>query len=202
VPDYLYTDEGPENYVQYVFNVSVLRASLKKLAGIDLVRQEELGRLHNWNDAYRFGCRQIEVEEARFRRVGSIFNHHKTGTYARNLETNFMALVDEYPGITFYALIPPYSAQWLRSIRSYNPFALNDYLGFRHYLAGLRRPNLKVFDFMSDEKVVTDGTHYRDLAHYSESINEMMFRRMYNGEHLPVMEHVDMMYADKPMKCH
>lgn len=201
VPDYLYTDEGPADYIQYVFNVSVLRASLKKLAGIDLVREEDLGRLHNWNDEYRFGCQQIEVEEARFRRVGSIFNHHKVGTYRRNVETNFMALVDEFPNITFYALIPPYSAQWLRSIRSYNPFALNDYLGFRHYLAGLRRPNLQVFDFMADEGVVTDGTNYRDLAHYSESINEMMFRRMYSGEHLPVIEHVDMMYADKPMKC-
>jgi hypothetical protein len=201
VPDYLYTDEGPHNYVKYIFNVSVLRDSIKRLAGIDVVREQDLGRVHNWNDEYSFGCKQIEVEEARFRRVGSIFNHHKVGTYGHSLDTNFMALVDEYPNITFYALIPPYSAQWLRSIRYYNPFALNDYLGFRHYLASLHRPNVQVFDFMSDEKVVTNGANYRDLAHYSESINEMMFRRMYRGEHLPVLEHVDEVYADKPMKC-
>jgi hypothetical protein len=29
-----------------------------------------------------------------------------------------------------------------------------------------------------------------------------MFRRMYEGERLPVMEHIDVAYADKPMKCH
>lgn len=202
VPDYLYKDDGPADYIQYVFNVSVLRDSLMRLAHIDVVREEELGRVHNWNDAYSFGCRQIEVEEARFRRVGSIFSHHKVGTYKANVEANFTALVDEYPKIEFYALIPPYSAQWLRSIQYYNPFALNDYLGFRHYLAGLKRPNLKVLDFMSDEQVVTDGGNYRDLAHYSERINEMMFRRMYDGEHLPVMDHIDAVYADEPMKCH
>lgn len=201
VPDYLYQDESPTDYVKYIFNVSVLRASLKQLAGIDLVRERDLGRLHNWNDEYSFGCEQIEVEEQRFRRVGAIFQHHKNGVYERNLDTNFMALVDEYPNITFYALIPPYSAQWLRSLRSCNPFALSDYLGFRHYLATVQQSNLHVFDFMADEKIITDGGNYRDLAHFREEINEMMFRRMYSGEHLPVLDHVDLVYADKLMKC-
>ena len=201
VPDYLYEDDDPADYVKYIFNISVLRASLKRMAGIDLVHERELGRLHNWNDAYRFGCEEIEVEEQRFRRIGDIFQHHKTGVYASNLETNFMSLVDAYPNITFYALIPPYSAQWLRSLGSYNVFALNDYLGFRRYLATVQRPNLQVFDFMSDEKIITDGSNYRDLAHFSEDVNEMMFRRMYEGEHLPVLDRIDLVYDEKPMRC-
>jgi hypothetical protein len=67
-------------------------------------------------------------------------------------------------------------------------------------MASQRRPNLKVFDFMADESVVTNGKNYRDLAHFHEDINSMMFKRAYEGENLPVVDHVDA-YADKPMKC-
>lgn len=200
VPDYLYKDDGALNYVKYVFNVSVLRASLKRVVGMGVVPQEELGRLHNWSSTYKYGCDQMAVEEARFKRVGSIFKNHKIGTYRQSLDANFFAMVDEYPNVTFYAMLPPYSAQWVRNLSSYNPFALNDYLGFRKYMASQRRPNLKVFDFMGDESVVTNGKNYRDLAHFHEDINSMMFKRAYEGEHLPVVDHVDA-YADKPMKC-
>ncbi|NEX62713.1 hypothetical protein [Noviherbaspirillum galbum] len=200
VPDYLYRDDSALDYVKYVFNVSVLRASFKRLAGVGLVPESELGRVHNWSNTYDYGCSQIAVEEARFKRVGSIFKNHKIGTYRQSVDMNFFALVDEYPKVEFYAMLPPYSAQWVRSLSNYNPFALNDFLGFRKYLASWKRPNLRLFDFMADESIVTNGHNYRDLAHFHESVNQLMFRRALAGEHLPVVDHVNS-YIDKPMKC-
>lgn len=201
VPDFLYREDSVADYAGYVFNLSVLRASFKKMAGIGVVRENELGRVHNWSDAYHYGCQAIAVSQARFRRIGAFaFTHHMSGVYARNLDANFFALVDAYPDVTFYALIPPYSAQWLHDVRQYNPRAFADYIGFRHSLAAARRPNLRVYDFMSDRELITAGKNYRDLAHYDESVNQLMFRRMLMGAPHPPDEPIDA-YADLPMRC-
>lgn len=201
VPDFLYDDGGPVSTLKYVFNLSVLRASLKKLVGIGTVRAEQLGRLHNWNGDYHYGCDSIEVSERRFQRVGAfLFTHHKSGIYVRNLEANFVALVRANPAVQFYAVLPPYSAQWLRDLDAHNPLAMRDFLDFRRYMGALQLPNLKVYDFMADADLITSGMNYRDLAHFHERVNQAMFRRVWRDEPLPVRDHIERFEA-LPMRC-
>lgn len=99
-----------------------------------------------------------------------------------NIHQNVTALADEYPDVTFYYFIPPYSAVWWGEL-------VADGTIYRQHEAEtivieqiLPYSNIKLFSFNNLTDITTDINHYKDSLHYGSWINSLMLEYMHDGK--------------------
>lgn len=102
-------------------------------------------------------------------------------TVMDSAEQNIAALAREYPEVTFYYFITPYSIVWWKNMVSSGSV-------YRHLEAeqiiiekALECDNIQMYSFNLLTDIVTDLNNYRDEAHYASWINSLMLRYMKDG---------------------
>lgn len=98
-----------------------------------------------------------------------------------NLKQNVISLAEEHPETEFYLFFPPYSIYSFDSLNQQG--ALEKQLDAEKYALELllQYDNIHMFSFFGETDLVCDLDHYKDIAHYSEDVNEQMLNWMAEG---------------------
>lgn len=180
LPEYLY-DEDPLNDVSYLFNKDVLFEYILKPViqrqATDLSTvyaswwtpeyYNEQWVMHNYT-----APEKVEEETAE----DAFLERTKT-----NLDTNILPYIEAHPETTFYIFLPPYSVLYWYDAEQENhldaTMAQIAYIGETL----MNYDNVRLFDFMTEEDIVTDINNYADIIHYTPETNTYMVECFKDG---------------------
>ncbi len=113
-----------------------------------------------------------------------------------NLQQNLIQLAIDNPDIEFYCFFPPYSIVYYGNLNQSN--TLNYHLNALKYASELivEYDNIKLFSFLDLYDVTTNYALYKDETHYSEEINDDIFKYMEKQQHLITSENIDEHFDD------
>ncbi len=187
LPDYLY-DFNIFNDVKYWFNMDVL-ARLPELyeyntQGLDRPSELNLDMLYNWTDGVIYGKARVYTQFQHW-------DHPKTAAMAvegiapsvkGNLERHLLPFVKDHPETEFLFVYPPYSTlQWYHTyLYGQEDRFLYGRTEFARTL--LAYPNVRMYDYQTNEEWATDYDQYADFTHYSGAINTAYIQAMGRGE--------------------
>jgi hypothetical protein len=187
LPFYLYDDDLMNDY-KYLLSIDtmvfykyIIRANL---FGKDR-RYLELDNYGYWGHRYKFSKEIVikDWEEASFNRDISI-NDYDISMLKESFDANFKKHFQDNPDVEFDIFFPPYSV--LVWIDTYEKGLVDKILAFRSYVVEFasKQPNVRIFDFQSIGDIVLDLNNYKDVSHYSPSINDFMIDSISTGAHL------------------
>lgn len=185
-PEYLY-DDNLLNDIGYLFNKTVLVDYT-----LGNIRRTLAGRESDSYDAYSgwahldvFGRERVMADYDRPAQVSepAPLTEDRLGEIRENIEQNVLSIAREHPETTFYCFIPPYSIAKIDSWYRLN--AVDYYYGIMEEVSRilLAEENIRVFCFFEDTELVCDLDSYRDIIHYSGSVNSHILECMARGEH-------------------
>lgn len=187
-PTYLYNDSLFDD-TNYVFNRDVLFKRVYPMmratgepdfqAGITSFDDYENWMGAGWgfgyNAVYPDGMQPMEQKEQM--PLSAEDREKATG----NIRQNITALPKENPQIDFYYFLTPYSAAWWRIL--YYDGLLERHLEVERLAIEemLQCPNIHIFSFDCFTDITGNLDNYRDVNHYSESINALILQYMHDG---------------------
>lgn len=184
-PLYMY-DDNLINDVNYVFNKNVVISSL--LSVLHSIRGEEstsFDEYASWQQYYKFSKKTVD---SGYKRVdkNSVYtlseNDYKN--IMENISQNVTDLADQYPNVQFYLFYPPYSIYfWDNANQLGNLNMILDMIEYATELI-LEHKNIYLYSFINEFDIVTNLNNYRDERHYSEKINSLMLKYMYDDKDL------------------
>lgn len=183
-PTYLY-DDNPFNDVKYLLNKEVF---LENTLGV--LEYTAAGHTTTSFDAYgswEFETGKEAVLAAYDRPEITTGAEEMTQEEADNLvyvlETELVALAEEYPDTEFLYYFPPYSIlDWDLHVRQRSAGCYTD--AFRLATQTLlQAENIRVFSFYTDFDTITDLSNYRDVVHHNSTINTLLLQRIAAGEY-------------------
>ena len=203
-PFYLY-DDCWINDAEYVFNRDVLFSRV-----YPMIKEKDMPDFKSgitsfddyssWMKGYSFGqesaLKNTPAAEEPAEHDG--LTPEETDIIKTNIQLNVTALAKQYPGITFYYFLTPYSAAWwqilLREER------LDKQVDAEKIVIEeiLEVPNIKLFSLNCLFDVTTDLNNYKDERHYGEWINSLVLRYIYDGKCLLTKEnYLDYLEAER-----
>ncbi len=93
---------------------------------------------------------------------------------ADNVEQNVVSLARQHPETTFIYFFPPYSMAYWGGVRQEGNLERYVELVHKASLQMLECDNIHVYCFGFQEDVTSDLDNYRDVAHYSAEINDLI----------------------------
>ncbi|WP_051199286.1 UDP-2,4-diacetamido-2,4,6-trideoxy-beta-L-altropyranose hydrolase [Butyrivibrio fibrisolvens] len=101
---------------------------------------------------------------------------------AQNLEVNFLPYIKEHQETTFYIFFAPYSVLYWYDVMQDNNMEAT--IAQVQLIANtlLEYDNVRLFDFMDNEEIITDLSNYADTIHYKPEYNAWMVRCFNSGE--------------------
>ncbi len=201
-PTYLY-DTNVLNDVRYLFNRDVFFYRVWPTFRASLEERIRLGQnwtgggffnsfddYANWASAYKFGLYAVCPEGVSACVPGEPV--YLTDELAKNatesVRQNITELAAEYPDVSFYCFIPPYSALWWKEhvedgtiygIIEAERIMAEEILGCK---------NIKLFSFNLLTDITTDMNNYKDTTHYGPWINDMILQYIHDGKCLLTSE--------------
>ncbi len=180
-------DNNVFNDVEYVLNKTILSNSVKMVkntaAGVPPTTFDEY---MNWMSSYTFGKDAVLSTYKRPEITGTnapITEDDKALVEA-NIKQNIIDLASDYPDVTFYTWIPPYSVCFYDQENRKGTLQ-RDMDAMETEIAMLVKvPNIKLYGFADKENIVTDLSLYKDVAHYGESVNSYVLSCMAADEGL------------------
>ncbi len=200
-PLYLY-DNNLLNDLSYLLNIDILIESftgvlLYTLQGNETITLDDYG---TWYQAFDFSKEAVLSTYTRpsITQEQKELTEEQAASVTKNIEENVIKLAREHPETTFYLFYPPYSvAYWDVTQR-------NGELNYMHDVKLLvtklilEVENIKLFSFEQDREIITNLDNYKDQAHYSEEINELMLEYMSRDEYLLTEEnYLEILQADR-----
>ena len=189
-PTYLY-DENPFNDVHYLFNRDVFFSRVYPMLknkydiGIDLFDEYA-----NWMEWFRFGKNTLYPDGITAPAAGEPVHltEEEAERVRANVRQNVTALAEEYPGVTYYCFITPYSAGWwMKQVENGTACRVNE--TERIVIEEiLKCPSIRLYSFNTRFDITTDLNHYKDLTHYGEWINSLILQSMCEGKGLLTAE--------------
>ena len=181
LPEYLY-DDNIFNDVNYIFNKDVLFQYILKpiiqRQGTDLSTV-----YYSWWTPEYYNEQWVMPNYVPADKVEEV-----TGTSAYiqstalNLEQNILPFIQEHEETTFYIFFAPYSVLYWYDVMQENH--LDATLYQTEYIAStlLSYDNVRLFDFMDNEEIITDINNYADEIHYKPEFNSWMVECFENGD--------------------
>lgn len=101
---------------------------------------------------------------------------------SKNLEVNFLPYIKEHQETTFYIFFAPYSVLYWYDVMQDNN--LEATIAQVELIANtlLEYDNVRLFDFMDNEEIITDLFNYADTIHYKPEYNSWMVECFNSGE--------------------
>lgn len=198
-PTYLY-DENYLNDVQYVLNKDVLLEDIYGVINntLDGKGTTSFDEYSNWMEYSVFGeaavmdsYTRLEVTEANWEAM----DEQQARIYD-NITENIISVARANTETQFYIFFPPYSICFWDDMS-------------RRGLVGWQTENIKIaaelllecenihlYAFYDEYDIVCNLDNYKDIAHYSENINEQILEWMANGEHELTKENIEQYFVD------
>ena len=187
-PMYLY-DDNLFNDVEYVFNRDVV---FKRVYPMEKAGREpgftggitSFDDYSNWMaDGPVFGFDAVFPEglpELEQREISDLTPDLKE-TVLGNIRQNITELAGEYPDVTFYYFLTPYSAAWWREQLFNGTLARQvevERLAIEEMLAC---GNIRLFSFNCMTDITANMDNYKDECHYGEWVNSQILQYMKEG---------------------
>lgn len=174
-------DKNPFNDVEYVLNKTILSNSVKMVkktaAGEPATSFDEY---MNWMSQYTFGKEAVLATYSRPEITGTnapITEEDKALIQA-NIQKNIIDLANDYPDVTFYIWIPPYSVCFYDQENRKGTLQRDMDAMETEIEMLVDVPNIRLYGFADREDIVTDLSLYKDVAHYGESVNSLVLQCM------------------------
>ena len=181
MPTYMY-DRNPFNDYDYLFNEGVItmmgRNLLKQLKHEPSTSFDEYS---NWTEGKVFGKDAIIAYEPRLPKgvyKDKELTEEDLQRIKENLERNIIAHAKAYPGVEFYAFVPPRSVIfWDALDRTESIDRTIDMLEYAFKLL-TEVPNIRLYAYDDMTGITTDLDNYMDSQHYSEEISSLLLEYM------------------------
>lgn len=174
------------NILKYVFNISSLEMDLKILVK-ELLGKNEKNWIHNWSywgDDFDYGEEKTldfsnETKNGR-QNIGQLkiaqSKYNKENLYKNLYELEQLIIKNQ--DIKYKIYLPPYSTLYWYILKKYNSY--DDIIEFRNYLIKklLSFSNVEIYDFQTEEAIVSNLNNYKDSIHYSPDINSLVIKRI------------------------
>ncbi len=185
-PAYL-IDSNPFNDVEYILNKSLLSDAVTNIKmTLSHTPSTDFDEYSNWMSMYTFGKEQVLASYIRPEQSPETipFTDEDRTLMKANLEANVISLAADYPDVTFYIWIPPYSMAFYDvENRKGSLGKCMDAMEYEcELLTGI--DNIRLFGYADREDIVCDLSLYKDMAHYSEDVNSMLLDAMAKNEGL------------------
>lgn len=187
-PTYLY-DDNLLNDVNYVLNRDVLFKRIYPM----LTENDEEGFTPGiasfddygfWMSGYSCGIHAIRPEGVTVQEPGEPvhLDEESREILLGNIRQNVTSLASEYPEVTFYYFITPYSSIWWQA-------ELEKGTIYRQIEAEqliieecLQYDNIRIFSFNLLTDLTTDMNNYVDTVHYASWFNTLILQYMHDGK--------------------
>ena len=180
LPEYLY-DDNYINDINYLFNKDVLFQYILKpiiqRQGTDLSTV-----YYSWWTPEYYNEQWVMPNYVPVEKVDEVTGEDAYIEATRlNLETNILPFIQEHEETTFYIFFAPYSVLYWYDVMQENH--LDATLYQVEYIAGrlLECDNVRLFDFMDNEEIITDINNYADEIHYKPEFNSWMVQCFNDG---------------------
>lgn len=174
-------DDNPFNDVEYILNKSLFSDTLNDVkATLTGTPSTSFDEYMNWEANYTFGKDAVLATYVRPEKTAEnqpISDSDKALVQA-NIEQNIINLANDYPDVTFYIWIPPYSVCYYDQENQAGKL-LRDMDAMETEIEMLVNiPNIKLYGFADREDIVTNLDLYKDVIHYGSSVNEEVLNCM------------------------
>ena len=193
-PTYLY-DDNPFNDLKYVLNRNVIMERVLPMIAETLHADfapgmDSFDEYTRWENRFTYG-REAVFKDNRNRAQVSPDTHlsdEERETIRENIEANVTDLARQYPDVTFYYFLSPYSAAWWRL--TVERGQLLRQIEEEQYVIELvlECPNIRLHSFNNRTDITTDLNNYKDFTHYGGWVNSLILRWMRDGEYLLTKE--------------
>lgn len=192
-PLYLY-DENRLNDVQYLFNVSTTKDSLRVLKR-KLTDTEQpaipLDRLNHWQQKYNYAfnldsvyAHYRQAKEADLKLVAE-GEQDSLEAAQESFDHNVLRIVKDHPEVEYHFFYPPYSILRFQLWYEHLPDRFANQMEIKKYIYEQlsEYPNVHIYDFQSEQDITHDLSLYKDVSHYSEDINAWMIEQIAAGRY-------------------
>lgn len=180
LPEYLY-DDNVINDINYLFNKDVLFQYILKpiiqRQGTDLSTV-----YYSWWTPEYYNEQWVMPNYVPAEKVEEVTSKDAyIDSTAINLEKNILPFIREHEETSFYIFFAPYSVLYWYDVMQENH--LDATLYQTEYIANtlLAYDNVRLFDFMDNEEIITDINNYADEIHYKPEFNSWMVQCFYDG---------------------
>ena len=181
LPEYLY-DDNVINDINYLFNKDVLFQYILKpiiqRQGTDLSTV-----YYSWWTPEYYNEQWVMPNYVPAEKVEEVTSKDAyIDSTAINLEKNILPFIREHEETTFYIFFAPYSVLYWYDVMQENHLDATMYQ--TEYIANtlLAYDNVRLFDFMDNEEIITDINNYADEIHYKPEFNSWMVQCFKNGD--------------------
>ena len=130
----------------------------------------------------RYSMQEVIKSAAWHAKIG----HRQTACrpgYEEVVKSEILAIFDNYPGIDFTVIVPPYHVY---------SYCLSESHGEADKLLEqktavlkeiLKRKNVRIFDFQSDPEIVCNGGNFNDVQHFSSALARRILQSVAEGKY-------------------
>ena len=185
-PEYLYDDLW-YNDIKYFFNKSVLfNSTFRVLEYTQKGNQTtDFDEYSNWMKENQFGKDIVLSTYERSKKTDAITQLSKKDydNIKGNITQNITNIADDNPNIEFYLFFTPYSICYWDQLNQEG--TLDRQIDAEKYTIELILPhkNIHIFSFSNNFEMTCNLDHYKDIAHYDESINSKILKWMKEGKY-------------------
>lgn len=184
-PDYFF-DNNPFNDVEYLLNKEVIPKTLAVLnytrAGNKTPTFDEYG---SWSQYKIYGKEEVLKSNINWEGYEEeiILSQEDYINIRENVSQNVLQTALDYPEVTFYLFIPPYSICFWNALVQTKQ--LNMHIEAEKVAVELLlgTENIHVFCFDENIELISNLDNYTDSLHYGEWVNSDILRWIYEGKY-------------------
>lgn len=174
-------DDNPFNDLEYVLNKSLLSDAVTDVKmTLTHTPSTTFDEYMNWMSMYEFGKDSVLKTYSRPPQSETeiTLTDEDREMIKDNIQKNIIDLANDYPDVTFYTWIPPYSVCYYDVEQRKG--TLNRDMDAMEYEMELlvNIPNIRLYAYDDRDDIVTDLSLYKDMAHYGETVNSEILRAM------------------------
>lgn len=182
-------------HVNYLINMSTTHVSIKNMIKRPINHQEhsDLEHYNSWQENFVFSknvvLKQYQEAISKISLQKTEAKHTKlqsNETQIKNFERDVLQIIIDNPDIRFYVFFPPYSLAHHKMTYQSSKEGHMQEANLRKYMLVrlLNLPNVFLYDFETDLKIIANLDNYKDLTHYSKEINDFMVYSFKNREYI------------------
>lgn len=183
-PEYLY-DKNLFNDVNYLLNKEVVPKTIAVVnytrAGNKTTSMDAYG---TWSQYKTFGKEAVEAARVPKQAAAEIvsFTKEDRQRVSENVSENYLKTALEYPDVTFYFFLPPYSIYYWEDLVKTGQMEAQ--LQAEELAVSLltEADNVQVYGYADCIEIVGNLDNYMDILHYGEWVNEDIMNRIYQKE--------------------
>ena len=174
-------DDNPFNDLEYVLNKSLLSDAVTDVKmTLTHTPSTTFDEYMNWMSMYEFGKESVLKTYSRppQSKTEIPLTDEDRDMIKDNIQKNIIDLANDYPDVTFYTWIPPYSVCYY-DVEQRKGTLKRDMDAMEYEMELLVNiPNIRLYAYDDREDIVTDLSLYKDMAHYGETVNSEILRAM------------------------